>query len=337
MIELRPLGRTGVKVTSLCLGAMNFGGPTDDDDSEKMLLAALDSGINFIDTADVYTGGNSERIVGEVLERAGKRDDVVLATKVGIPSGPGPNDRGASRRHIVRSCDESLKRLRTDRIDLYQLHRPLFDIDPEETLSAFDDLVAAGKVINIGCSTHPAWFVQECLAVSDKRGWARYVSEQPPYNLLDRRVENELVPLALRHGLAILPWSPLGGGILAGRYRSTTKPPAGSRAARMPAAQDRLTKSALAAAKAVGELADERGLTSGQLALLWLRDRPGVTSPIVGPRTMEHLQESLAIAEHEPLDDDAVAALDDVVPPGTFVSNFHNTSGWMASAGSFFR
>jgi aryl-alcohol dehydrogenase-like predicted oxidoreductase len=335
-IEMRPLGRTGVTVSALCLGAMNFGGPANDDDSEKMLLAALDAGINFIDTADVYTGGNSERIVGEVLERAGRRDEIVLATKVGIPSGPGPNNQGGSRRHIVRSCEASLTRLRTDRIDLYQLHRPRFDIDPDETLGAFDDLVRAGKVVNIGCSTHPAWFVHECLAVSEKRGWARYVSEQPPYNLLDRRVENELVPLALRHGLALLPWSPLAGGILAGRYRSTTKPPAGSRAARMPQLQDRLTKPALVAARAVGELADERGLTSGQLALLWLRDRPGVTSPIIGPRTVEHLQESLAVADHAPLDDDAVAALDAVVAPGTFVSNFHNNSGWMAGAGSFF-
>ena len=336
MIELRPLGRTGVKVTSLCLGAMNFGGPADEDSSEKMLLTALDAGINFIDTADVYTGGNSEQIVGAVLERSGRRDDVVLATKVGIPSGPGPNEQGASRRHILRSCEASLRRLRTDRIDLYQLHRPLFDIDPEETLSAFDDLVRSGNVVNIGCSTHPAWYVQECLGVSDRRGWARYVSEQPPYNLLDRRVENELVPLALRHGLALLPWSPLGGGILAGRYRSTTKPPKGSRADRLPAAQDRLTKAALAVANAVGKLADERGLTSGQLALLWLRDRPGVTSPIVGPRTIEHLQESLAVADHAPLDDEGVTALDDLVAPGTFVSNFHNTSGWMAASSSFF-
>ena len=324
-------------MSSLCLGAMNFGGPSDEAESEKMLLTALDAGINFVDTADVYTDGNSERIVGEVLERAGRRDEIVLATKVGIPSARDPNARGASRRHIIRSCEASLTRLRTDRIDLYQLHRPLFDIDPEETLAAFDDLVRAGKVINIGCSTHPAWFVHECLAVSDKRGWARYVSEQPPYNLLDRRVENELVPLALRHGLALLPWSPLGGGILTGRYRSATNPPKGSRAARTPGTQQRLTKAALAVTKAVGELADERGLTSGQLALLWLRDRPGVTSPIVGPRTIEHLQESMAVAENEPLDDDALAALDEVVAPGTFVSNFHNTSGWMAGAGSFFR
>jgi aryl-alcohol dehydrogenase-like predicted oxidoreductase len=326
-----------VKVSSLCLGAMNFGGPADDDASEKMLLTALDAGINFIDTADVYTGGNSETIVGDVLERSGRRDEVVLATKVGIPSGSDPNERGASRRHIIRSCETSLRRLRTDRIDLYQLHRPQFDTDVEETLSAFDDLVRAGKVVNIGCSTHPAWFVHECLAASDKRGWARYVSEQPPYNLLDRRVENELVPLALRHGLALLPWSPLAGGILAGRYRSTSKPPKGSRAERMPAAQDRLTKGALAVANAVGKLGDSRGLTSGQLALLWLRDRPGVTSPIVGPRTVEHLQESLAIADHAPLDDDAIAELDSLVAPGTFVSNFHNTSGWTPGATSFFR
>lgn len=328
-MDMRPLGRTGVHVTSLCLGAMNFGGPADEDASEKMILAALDAGLNFIDTADVYTGGNSERIVGDVLARAGRRDEVVVATKVGLPSGAGRNNQGASRRHIVRSCETSLERLRTDHIDLYQLHRPSFDIDPEETLSAFDDLVRAGKVLNIGCSTHPAWFVHECLAVSERRGWARYVSEQPPYNLLDRRIENELVPLARRHGLALLPWSPLAGGILAGRYRSTAKPPKGSRAERMAQVQDRLTKPALAAANAVARLADERGLTSGQLALLWLRDRPGVTSPIIGPRTVEHLQESLAIADHEPLDDEAVAALDEVVAPGTFVSNFHNTSGWM--------
>lgn len=336
MIELRPLGRTGVRVSSLCLGAMNFGGPSDEAESEKMLLTALDAGVNFVDTADVYTGGNSERIVGEVLERTGRRDSVVLATKVGIPSGADPNMRGASRRHIKWSCEQSLRRLRTDRIDLYQLHRPLFDTDAEETLSAFDDLVRAGKVLDIGCSTHPAWYVHECLSVSDKRGWARYVSEQPPYNLLDRRVENELVPLALRHGLSLLPWSPLGGGILAGRYKSAARLPKGSRADRTPTAGARVTKQAIAVANSVATLAAERDLTSGQLALLWLRDRPGVTSPIVGPRTVEHLDESLAVADHEGLDDDALTAIDELVAPGTYVSDFHNTSGWSAGAGSFF-
>jgi aryl-alcohol dehydrogenase-like predicted oxidoreductase len=313
---------------------MNFGGPADDETSEKLLLTALDAGINFVDTADVYTGGNSERVVGDVLDRSGRRDDIVLATKVGLPSGPDANDRGASRRHIVQSCEASLRRLKTDRIDLYQLHRPSFHIDPEETMRAFDDLVHAGKVLEVGCSTHPAWYVRECLAVSDQRGFVRYVSEQPPYNLLDRRVENELVPLALRHGLALLPWSPLAGGILAGRYRSAGKPPAGSRAARMVGLRERLTKPAITAANAVIKLADERDMTAGQLALLWLRDRPGVTSPIVGPRTVEHLEESLAIADHEPLDVDALAAIDDVVAPGQFVSDFHNTSGWMPGSGS---
>jgi aryl-alcohol dehydrogenase-like predicted oxidoreductase len=313
---------------------MNFGGPADDETSEKLLLTALDAGINFVDTADVYTGGESERIVGEVLERSGRRDDIVLATKVGMPSGPDRNQRGASRRHIVQSCEVSLRRLRTDRIDLYQLHRPSFEIDPEETLRAFDDLVHAGKVVNVGCSTHPAWYVRECLAVSDQRGWARYTSEQPPYNLLDRRVENELVPLALRHGLALLPWSPLAGGILAGRYKSAGKPPKGSRAERMAGLRDRVTKKAVAAATAVGRLAEDRNMTAGQLALLWLRDRPGVTSPIVGPRTVEHLEESLAVAEHAPLDAEALDAIDELVPPGQFVSNFHNTSGWMPGSRS---
>jgi len=335
MIERRPLGRTGVHVSALCLGAMNFGGPTDAAESEKLILTALDAGVNFVDTADVYTGGESERIVGEVLERHGRRDGIVLATKVGIPSGPDSNQRGGSRRHIVRSCDESLRRLRTDRIDLYQLHRPALDTDPEETLRAFDDLVRAGKVLNIGCSTHPAWYVRECLAVSERHGWARYVSEQPPYNLLDRRVENELVPLALRHGMALLPWSPLGGGILAGRYKSPGKPPAGSRATRTPQTRARITKQAIAAANAVARLADERGITAGQLALLWLRDRPAVTSPIVGPRTMAHLEESLAVMAHEPLDTEAVAALDEVVAPGQFASDFHNTSGWMPGSHRF--
>src|SRR3954447_10408507 len=334
MIERRPLGRTGVQVSALCLGAMNFGGPADEETSEKLLLTALDAGVNFVDTADVYTGGESERIVGEVLARSGRRDEIVLATKVGLPSGRDGNDQGASRRHIVRSCENSLKRLRTDRIDLYQLHRPSFHIDPEETLRAFDDLVHAGKVVSIGCSTHPAWYVRECLAVSDQRGWARYTSEQPPYNLLDRRVENELVPLALRHGLALLPWSPLAGGILAGRYRSAGKPPKGSRAERMAGLRDRVTKQALAAANAVARLAEERDMTPGQLTLLWLRDRPGVTSPIVGPRTVEHLEESLAIADHAPLDAEAVGTIDEIVPPGQFVSNFHNTSGWMAGSSS---
>jgi aryl-alcohol dehydrogenase-like predicted oxidoreductase len=328
MIERRPLGRTGVQVSALCLGAMNFGGPADDETSEKLLLTALDAGINFVDTADVYTGGNSERVVGDVLDRSGRRDDIVLATKVGLPSGPDANDRGASRRHIVQSCEASLRRLKTDRIDLYQLHRPSFHIDPEETMRAFDDLVHAGKVLEVGCSTHPAWYVRECLAVSDQRGFVRYVSEQPPYNLLDRRIENELIPVCERYQLAVLPWSPIGGGVLSGRYDSADRYPEDSRAARVPQTRDRVTEAGIGIASAVARLAHERGMSTSQLALLWAKDQPGVTAPIVGPRTLAQLDDALAVLDRA-LDDDARAACDDLVHPGNAVVDFHNSAGWM--------
>jgi len=334
-MDLRPLGGTGVRVSPLGLGALNFGGSVDEKIAAELVLTALDGGVNFIDTADMYNGGESERIVGQVLNRTGRRDEVVLATKVGMPTtgdpgkpSPDPNMGGGSRRHIIRACEASLRRLGTDRIDLYQLHRPSFDIDPEETLRAFDDLVSMGKVVNIGCSTHPAWFVHECLSVSERHGWARYVSEQPPYNLLDRRIENELVPFAKRHGLAILPWSPLAGGVLAGRYRSVDSPPADSRAANDVRWRERVTEPGVAAAREVAGIASEAGLTSSQLALLWLRDQPGVTSPIIGPRTLDHLRDALAIGELAPLDDAILAALDAVVAPGTYVTDFHNRSGW---------
>src|SRR5262245_43375168 len=219
-MEYRTLGRTGVRVSPLCLGAMNFGGPTSEADSIAIIDAALDAGINFIDTADVYNRGECERIVGVALARGGRRDQVVLATKVNGEMGPGPNDRGISRYHIIKACEDSLRRLGTDHIDLYQIHRPALDIPTDETLGALDDLVRAGKVRYIGCSTFPAWMVMEALMVSAEQRLARYICEQPPYNLLDRRIENELVPLCQKHGLALIPWSPLAGGILAGRYAS---------------------------------------------------------------------------------------------------------------------
>jgi aryl-alcohol dehydrogenase-like predicted oxidoreductase len=328
-MQMRILGASGLSVSSLSLGAMNFGGRTDPATSETLLLEALDAGINLIDTADVYSRGASEELVGEVLERSGRRDSVLIASKCGMPIGPTVNDGGGSRRHIVASCERSLRRLRTDHIDLYQLHRPSFVTAPEETLAAFDQLVRAGKVIDIGSSTHPAWFVMECLAVSARYGWARYVSEQSPYNLLDRRIENELIPLAQRHGLAILPWSPVAGGILAGRYRTARTAEPGSRAEILPALRERVTDRGLAVAQQLGLLAEGIGLTSGQLALLWLRDQPGVTSPIVGPRTPEQLHEYLAVAEHPRLGQEIFDALDELVPPGTHVADFHNSSRWM--------
>ena len=217
-MDYRTLGRTGVKVSPLCLGAMNFGGATNEEDSFEIIDLALDSGFNFIDTANVYNAGESERVVGKGLKANGRRDDVFLATKVYVKVGDGPNDGGASAFHIIKSCEESLRRLQTDHIDLYQLHRPSATIPQDETLRAFDDLVRAGKVRYIGCSTHPAWAVMEALTTSERYGLARYISEQPPYNLLDRRVENELIPLCQKYGLAVLPWSPIAMGMLAGRY-----------------------------------------------------------------------------------------------------------------------
>jgi len=327
----RSLGRTGVQVSPLCLGAMNFGDPTPEDESLRIIDAALDGGINFIDTADVYNTGESERIVGRALQRNGRRDEVVLATKVNGEMGPGPNDRGISRYHVIAACEASLRRLQTDHIDLYQLHRPALDIPQDETLRALDDLVRAGKVRYVGCSTFPAWMVMEGLGVSERQGLARYISEQPPYNLVDRRIENELVPLAQRYGLALLPWSPLAGGILAGRYNEEGATPSNSRLERNGRESlfgDRVTRRAVSVARALVDLAREHDMTASQLALLWCKDQPGVTSPILGPRTMEQLQDALGVLDRA-LDDDLRARLDRLNPPGNAVSDFHNSNPWM--------
>ena len=328
-MEYRTLGRTGVKVSSLCLGTMNFGNPTDEKDSIAMINRALDGGINFIDTANVYNAGESERIVGKALQENGQRDQVVLATKVYGEMGDGPNDQGVSRYHIIKACEDSLRRLQTDHIDLYQLHRPPLGVPQDETLRAFDDLVRSGKVRYIGCSTHPAWMVMEALAVSEKYNLARYISEQPPYNLVDRRIENELIPLAQEHGLAILPWSPLAGGILAGRYPLDGEAPEGSRATRANEIfQARITRRGREVAAKVAEMAQERELTITQLALLWVKDQPGVTSPILGPRTMAHLEDALPLLEMT-LDDADRPLFDALVHPGTAVADFHNSNEWM--------
>ena len=283
-MEYRNLGRTGVKVSSLCLGAMNFGDPTEERESIEIIDRSIEGGVNFIDTANVYNTGVSEEIVGRALKANGKRDNIVLATKVFGKMSDDPNDQGASRYHIIKSCEDSLRRLGTDRIDLYQLHRPALDIPQDETLRAFDDLISSGKVRYVGASTHPAWKVMEALAVSERYGLAPYVSEQPPYNLLDRRIENELIPLCQDYNLAVLPWSPLAAGVLAGRYKATDDRPDGSRAMRWGAGpfDKRITKQGLEVAVELAKMAEERDLTSAQLALLWVKDQPGVTSPILG-------------------------------------------------------
>jgi len=327
-MEHRLLGRTGVRVSPLCLGALNFGDSTSEADAVRIMHAAFDAGLNLVDTANVYNEGRSEIIVGKGL--AGRRDRVILATKVHGKTGDGPNDGGTSRLHILKACDDSLRRLGTDYIDLYQIHRPRPEIPIEETLGALTDLVRAGKVRYIGCSTHPAWMVMEALAVSERRGLSRYQSEQPPYNLLDRRIENELVPLALRYQLAIIPWAPLAQGVLAGRYASAEALPSDSRAARMPDTiySERVTAPGVEAGRRFAELARRFGRKPGQLALLWCKDQPAVTAPIIGPRTLEQLQDLLPVMEMT-LTDEERAACDAINPPGSAVVNFHNSAPWM--------
>ncbi len=327
-MEYRPLGRTGVRVSPICLGTMNFGGPTPEAEAIAIVARAVDAGINFIDTANVYTGGESERITGKALREGGLRDRIVLATKVFVPVGAGINDRGGSRYHIIKACEDSLMRLGVDHIDLYQLHRPALDVAHDETLRAFDDLIRSGKVRYIGASTHPAWKVMEALALSEKFSLHRYVSEQPPYNLLDRRIENELIPLCQAYQLAVLPWSPIAGGVLAGRYSADDKAPKGSRAAIWgDRFAKRVTDRGLAVATEVARLARERGMTSSQLALLWVKDQPAVTSPIYGPRTMAHMEDAIPVLDMQLAEADR-AEFDALVPPGNAVADFHDSNNW---------
>jgi 1-deoxyxylulose-5-phosphate synthase len=327
-MQYRSLGRTGVKVTALCLGTMNFGGPTNEADSIQIIHAALDGGINFVDTSNTYNAGQSEIIVGKAL--AGRRDKLILATKVHGKVGDDVNDQGNSRRHIFKACEDSLRRLNTDYIDLYQLHRANPEIPIDETLGALTDLVRAGKVRYIGCSNFAAWMVMEALGVSERSGFARFVSTQPPYNLLDRRIENELVPLAERYNVGILPWGPMGQGILIGRYASGGAVPNDSRAARQPTSDfaRRITSRAVQAGEKFVALAREFGKTPAQLALTWCKDQAAITAPIMGPRTLAQLREMLPVLEMT-LSDAERKVCDVINPPGNAITDFHNSSGWM--------
>jgi aryl-alcohol dehydrogenase-like predicted oxidoreductase len=329
-MEYRMLGRSGVLVSPLCLGTMNFGGSTNEADSFAIMQKAVEAGINFFDTANVYNKGESERITGKFLKENKLRDQVVLATKVFGRVGDLPNESGGTRFHLIQACEDSLQRLQTDHIDLYQLHRPPLTHPQEETLRAFDDLIRAGKVRYIGCSTHPAWMVMEALSLSERYGLNRYISEQPPYNLLDRRIENELVPLCQKYGLAILPWSPLAMGILAGRYTETGNYPEDSRAHLWDSSmvKARITQRGIDVGQAVHNMAQERGMTASQLALLWTKDQPGVTAPIIGPRTLAHLEDALEIVD-KTLSDTDRPLFDELVHPGTAIADFHNSNDWM--------
>ena len=318
-MELRSLGRTGVKVSPLCLGAMMFGawGNTDHDVSIRIIHRALDAGINFIDTADVYSRGESEEIVGKAL-RDGRRDRVVLATKVHGPMGEDPNEFGNSRRWITREVENSLRRLGTDWIDLYQIHRPEPDTAIDETLGALTDLVRAGKVRYIGSSTFPASQIVEAQWVAEERGRERFVCEQPPYSILVRGVEGDVLPTCLRHGVGVIPWSPLASGWLSGRYRLAAELPTSHRAEWLPARYDMSlpgNQRKLEAADALAQVAEEAGMTLVEMAIAFVIRHPAVTAAIIGPRTMEHLESQLPAAEAV-LGDEILDRIDEIVPPG---------------------
>jgi aryl-alcohol dehydrogenase-like predicted oxidoreductase len=318
-VQLRNLGSTGVKVSPLCLGAMMFGewGNPDHDESIRIIHAALDAGINFIDTADVYSHGESEQIVGKALK--GRRDHVVLATKVHGEMGDDPNEFGNTRRWITKEVENSLRRLQTDWIDLYQIHRPEEDTDIDETLGALSDLVHQGKVRYIGSSTFQPSRIVEAQWVAEKRNRERFVCEQPPYSLLVRAVEAEVLPTCRRYRMSVIPWSPLAGGWLSGKWRKGQEAPESSRARRLPHRFDLSlpeNQRKLDAVEELAQLAEGAGLTLIQLAIAFVMRHPAVTAPIIGPRTMEQLESQLAAAGVE-LSDDILDRIDGIVPPGT--------------------
>jgi aryl-alcohol dehydrogenase-like predicted oxidoreductase len=322
-VDYRALGRTGVKVSPLCLGAMMFGawGERDHGESVRIIHRALDAGINFVDTADVYSSGESEEIVGKALAGGG-RDDVILATKVHGRMGEDPNQFGNTRRWIMREVENSLRRLGTDWIDLYQIHRPEDDTDIDETLGALTDLVRAGKVRYIGSSTFPASQIVEAQWTAERRGRERFVSEQPPYSLLARGVEADVLPTCLRHGIGVIPWSPLAGGWLSGKWRKGADDLTSRRSAMLPKRYDLSipeNQRKLDAADALGRLADDAGISLIHVALAFVLRHPAVTAAIIGPRTMDHLESQLGAAEVE-LPADVLDRIDEIVPPGVTIN-----------------
>jgi aryl-alcohol dehydrogenase-like predicted oxidoreductase len=319
-MEMRVLGSTGVRVSPLCLGAMMFGawGDPDHDTGVKVIHAALDAGINFIDTADVYSGGESEEIVGKALA-GGRRDTVVLATKAHSPMGDDVNQRGNSRRWLVQECENSLRRLGTDYIDLYQIHRPDPSADVDETLGALTDLIRSGKIRYAGSSTFPASQIVAAQWVAQRRNRERFVTEQPPYSMLVRGIEAEVLPACQEYRMGVLPWSPLAGGWLSGRYRKGADLPASTRASRLPQRYDPAlpgNRAKLDAVEELSKLAEEAGLPLIHMAIAFVINHPAVTSAIIGPRTMEHLQSQLGAADVT-LTPEILDRIDEIVPPGT--------------------
>jgi aryl-alcohol dehydrogenase-like predicted oxidoreductase len=312
-MKYRTLGRTGIEVSRYCLGTMMFGawGNPDHEDSVRIIHKALDGGINFVDTADVYSHGESEEIVGKALKR--RRDDVVLASKVHYPMGDDPNHQGNSRRWIIAAVERSLRRLQTDHLDLYQVHRPDPTVDVEETLSALSDLIHSGKVRAIGASTFPASEIVEAQWVAERRGLERFRTEQPPYSIINRSIEREVLPICQRYGMGTLVWSPLAQGLLTGRHRKGQQTDTHRSGGRPQHFSD---ERKLDVVEQLVPLAEEAGLPMTHLAMAFTIAHPGVTSAILGPRTVEQLDDLLAGADVT-LDDEVLDQIDEIAPPGT--------------------
>jgi len=315
-MNYRPLGKTGIKVSPYCLGAMMFGaaGNPDHDDSIRIIHRALDAGINFVDTADGYSRGESEVIVGKALK--GRRENIVLATKAHMPMGEDPNQQGNSRRWITQALEASLRRLQTDHVDLFQIHRPSPDTDIEETLSVLTDLMREGKVRAIGASTFPVSEIVEAQWVAERRGYSRFRTEQPPYSIMNRGIEREVLPTCERYGMGVMVWSPLAMGMLTGRYRKGQEQPDSGRAKRFPRQMSDARR--LDVVEQLIPLAEEAGIPLTHLAMAFVMAHPGVTSALMGPRTMQHLEDLLSGVEVR-LGDDILDRIDEIVPPGTDV------------------
>jgi aryl-alcohol dehydrogenase-like predicted oxidoreductase len=321
-VEYRRLGDTGLMVSELCLGCMTFGREADEEASRGLVARFLEAGGNFVDTADVYTKGLSEEITGRAIK--GVRDDVVLATKVRFPMGEGPNDVGLSRKHVIGGCEDSLRRLGTDYIDLYQVHCWDGATPLEETLSALSDLVRAGKVRYVGVSNFTAWQLMKSVSLSDALGLERFVCLQPQYSLVERNIEREVLPVCEEEGLGVIPWSPLGGGFLSGKYRRGEEPPQGSRISEAVESMEeywdrRATERNWRVLDVVGRISEETGKSYAQISLNWLLRQPAVTAPIIGARTLDQLEDNLGASGWE-LDEAQVSnlseagALEDVYP-----------------------
>lgn len=317
-MQFRSLGRTGAQVSDLCLGVMTFGGKTDEQEAFRVVDRFMEAGGNFVDTANVYGRGKSEEITGRALARDGKRDRVFLATKAhGKMNDEDPNAWGNHRFNLIRACEASLKRLGTDHIDLYQIHRPQASVPIDETLRALDDLVRSGKVRYIGTSTYAAWQVMESLWVSKEYGLNRFVTEQPPYHILDRRIERELVPLSLSYGIGIIPWSPLAGGKLTGKYKKGQPAPENSREK-----PENFSEGTWKALDGLEALCKDKGCSMTAFALAWLNAMPGVTSPIIGPNSLAQLEDNLAASGVSVTDEDK-KRVNELVPPGTHVEDYY--------------